>query len=205
MNFSKQVQHKIKDYNPKGDLANTANVFLALSSINHSSTKEHVERVALLAEATAKKLKKDCKAALFAGLLHDIGKLVLPANLFNGHDINETEYNEIKTHALAGFEALKKLHLFTALCAGLHHNLYEAGYGLNTISFPKEWSPSTIKKVLTISAIVSICDFVDAYTHRTTKMKTSYNGSDLVSILYEKYGDDADIIEAVLSIHTKFL
>lgn len=200
MKISTIIQKRIKQYNLNNGLDHTAKVFLALCGVNHNEVKGHVERVALLSEATAIRLNKDPKAAFFGGLLHDIGKLVLPASLFDGHNINAEEYVEVKTHALAGFEALKDLHAFTALCAGLHHSLYTAGYGLTVKDFPSSWSPATIKKVLEISAIISICDFVDAFTHRTTKIKdgSDSGGPDLKEMLEKKYPDDHQTIEIVL-------
>jgi putative nucleotidyltransferase with HDIG domain len=210
MNYSKRVDFKIKAYNPKGDLAHTARLFLAMSSVNHISTKDHVERVALLAEAVARALRKDLKAAFFAGLLHDVGKLILPADLFDGHNVDAVEYQHIRTHALAGYKALKKLHLFTALCAGLHHNLYKAGYGIVTEAFPKEWSPATIKKVLEISTIISVCDFIDAFTHRKTEIKdgsdsaTGQDKPDLKSMLYTKYPDDKEMIDVAIPLSKNF-
>lgn len=200
MSTSSTVQKKIKQYKPKGGLDHSARFFLALCDINHGSTKQHVENVALLAESTAKALRKDAKAAFFAGIFHDIGKLVLSSNLFDGHNVDANEYEEIKTHAQAGFKALENFHLFVALCAGLHHNLYKKGYGLTVDVFPKEWSPATVKKVLEISAIISICDFVDAFINRETKIK---DGSDqgskcLRDMLYDKYPDDHHVIDVVL-------
>lgn len=204
MKTSSLILKKIKQYNPAGDLAHTAALFLAFSEVKHASTKKHVENVALLAEATAKTLKKDAKAAFFAGLLHDIGKILLPSLLFDGHDITSDEYNTVKEHAQIGFKVLKKFHAFTALCAGLHHNLYKSGYGVNQEVFPSNWSMATIKKVLEISAIVSICDFVDAYRTRTTKIKDGSDGggtiTSLKDMLYKKYSDDKHVIDAVLSI-----
>jgi putative nucleotidyltransferase with HDIG domain len=203
MKTSTLVQRKIEHYNTLGDLNHTARLFLAFSEVNHESTKGHVENVALLSESTAKILRKDEKAAFFAGLLHDIGKMFLPSSLFDGHDISTDEYNQIKEHAKLGFKALKKFHLFIALCAGLHHNLYKAGYGLNLGDFPSNWSPVTIKKLLEISVIISICDFIDAYTNRKTKLK---DGSDkiegtvtLKKMLYTKYPNDLEVIDAALT------
>jgi len=202
MKTSTLVLRKIKVYNPLGGLEHTARLFLAFSEVNHESTKRHVENVALLSEDTAKILKKDEKAAFFAGLLHDIGKMFLPASLFDGHEISSEEYAQVKDHAKMGFKALKKFHLFIALCAGLHHNLYKAGYGLFLVDFPSGWSPATIKKVLEISVIVSICDFIDAYTNRKTKIRENsgrdYSKVSLKSMLYTKYPDDHQVVDAAL-------
>ena len=95
-------------------------------------------RVALLSEEVARRQEKDAKAAFFGGLLHDIGKIVLPHQLFDGHDIDPVEYTEVKKHAIAGFEVLRKFHEFVALCAGTHHALYASGYGLELKDFPSD-------------------------------------------------------------------
>jgi len=148
MRLGLKVKKRIESYSPKGGLDQTSLIFLQISKINHAHVKSHMERVALLADETAKKLKKDNKAAFFGGLLHDVGKIILPYQLFDGHNIDSAEYVEVKTHALAGFEALKDLHLFVAFCAGAHHALYKNGYGLTVEDFPSEWGIETIKKVL---------------------------------------------------------
>jgi len=204
------IRKKILAYNPKGGLAQTAFLFLALADINHRSTKAHVERVALLAEATAHELKKDKKAAFFAGLLHDIAKLTLPLFLFDGHNISPEEYAQVKKHAWDGFKVLKNLHLFTALCAGIHHNLYKSGYGVTSKDFPSNWSPATIKKVLDISMIISICDFIEAFTSRSTKIldgsgriEPMVQAPDLQAMLYVKYPEDHQTIDAALKLRER--
>ncbi|MCK4800291.1 HD domain-containing protein [Candidatus Parcubacteria bacterium] len=179
----------------------TAKLVLALCSVNHEQVKEHLERVALLSEEVAIMLGKDAKAAFFGGLLHDIAKIVLPYDLFyDNKSINEKEYEEIKTHALAGFEILRDFHEFTALCCGLHHSLYEHGYGLSPKDFPDEWDLVIIKKILAISTIISICDFIDAFTHRENSMNSQYNKKEnsLEDMLKEKYPDDHQVIDIAL-------
>jgi putative nucleotidyltransferase with HDIG domain len=202
-----RVKNLITKYNPKGDLAHTARFFLALAEVNHKSTKEHVEKVALLCEETARVLGKDAKAAFFAGLLHDIGKILLPATLFDGHNISEEEYTHVKEHAQIGFKVLKKFYAFTALSAGLHHNLYKTGYGISVDAFPSEWSLVTIRKILDISAIVSICDFVDAFMTRKTVIKDGSDNvqgiPDMRKMLYNKYPDDRHIVDTVIDIANK--
>lgn len=203
MSTAEEVLAKIKYwYGTGGGIDNTAELFLALASVNHQGVKAHAERVALMAEATAKKLEKDERAAFYGGLFHDIGKIILPADLFDGHEINDEEYALIKKHTLFGFQILKDLHEFTALCAGLHHVAYKSGYGLKIEDLPREWGLNTIKKVLEISVIISICDFADAFTNRKTTIKNKpNNGSgDLRKMLQVKYPNDHQIIENVLEV-----
>jgi putative nucleotidyltransferase with HDIG domain len=195
-NFHQKVADKITGYQPQGGLDTSSKLFLHMSGVRHAEVRDHCERVALLAETTALKLEKDAKADFFAGLLHDIGKVLLPAELFDGHNIDSAEYSLVKEHAYDGFAALKDMHLFTALCCGAHHAMYKAGYGVSQEDFPKDWGIHTIKKVLEIATIISVCDFIDAFTHRTTTIKDGTTGSDLRSMLESKYPDD------LLTVHT---
>lgn len=199
MNIAEIVLKKIDDYKPSGHLEETARLFLRISSIKHNNVKGHSERVALMSEATAKILRMDAKAAFFAGLMHDFGKLVLPYSLFDDHDITLDEYAEIKSHALASYSMLKDRHLFTALCAGFHHS---PNYGLTPEDFPKNWNGKLIEKVMTISTIISVCDFVDAFNHRHTKILGKVTGSkmSLGAMLQEKYPDKEEIIKTVLAV-----
>lgn len=207
MDFSEEVKKKIEKYAPQGGLDHTAKLFLVLCGVNHSPVRGHMERVALLAEGVAKRMQKDTKAAFFGGLLHDVGKILLCASLFDGHNINAKEYAKVKTHAIAGFEALKEFHLFTAYCAGFHHALYDRGYGLESKDFPDDWNPATIKKVLDISTIVSICDFVDAFTTRGTKIRdgSDSEASNLIGMLEKKYPNDRMFIAAALKENEKII
>ncbi len=200
MSLSYRIRNRIGKYQPEGGLDQTARLVLNLLSQRHEKVLMHVEGVALLTEEVCRLLKMDAKAGFFAALLHDTGKLVLPYDLFDGRNITAEEYAEVKSHALAGFNSLADHHLFISLCAGVHHNMYKHGYGLEMSDFPTDWSPATIKKVLDISAVVSICDFIDAYTHRETKIK---DGSDsksksLRDMLREKYPNDHNVIDVAL-------
>lgn len=202
MEISDIVLKKIDEYKPKGGLDHTAKLFLKLGSINHQQVKKHQERVALLSEEIAIRTGKDPKPAFFGGLMHDNAKYSLPYDLFEDRNISDEDYQEIKKHAIEGFKLLKDFHQFTALCAGLHHALYKSGYGLTLKDFPPEWDLELVKKVLDISVIISIADFIDAFTHRKTSIK---DGSDKKSLSLEemlkaKYPNDHTTIEVALKV-----
>lgn len=199
--IEKIVIKKIKEYHPRGHLGFTVRLILILCGIFHKSVKIHLERVALFSERTAEILGEDKKAAFFGGVTHDVGKIALSFRLFDGHDINAKEYSIVKKHAVIGFKILKKLHYeFIAVCAGLHHGLYRSGYGITINDIPKKWNTATIKKAIEISTIVSICDFIDAFTHRTTKILDGSNrGSDsLLEMLLAKFPNDIPAVHAAI-------
>lgn len=191
------IYDRIKKYDPKGGLIISSELFLALSKDKHEKVREHSIRVAILAEKVAKEFKLDSKAAFFAGLLHDIGKLVLPFDLFNGRDISKAEYDLVKSHAEIGFNILCNLHEFVAVCCGIHHNMYFDGYGIQTKKFPKKWGVHTQAKALHIALLISICDFIDAFTTRNTTLKSGETGT-LKDILYSKYPDGKCLIDTAL-------
>ena len=199
-NFHQSVRHRILLYHPGGGLDTSSRLFLHMATVRHPEVRDHCERVALLARSVALKLKKDEKAAFFAGLLHDIGKVLMPSGLFDGHNITAEEYSVVKEHAYDGFTILKDMHLFTALVCGAHHAMYKAGYGMKQEDFPKEWGLHSIKKVLEVSTIVSICDFIDAYTHRTTTIKDGTVGAGLKEMLESKYPDDLVLVRTALKL-----
>lgn len=155
----------------------------------------HVVRVARFSARLAKKLNKDTKAAWLGGLFHDIGKICLDSSLFDGRDITNKQYEEIKAHAIVGSVILKDLHLFTSLIAGLHHNMYKNGYGLCIKDLPNI-SIATIKKLLDIYTIVSVCDFIDAYKTRTTVLKTGTGI--LIDLLYSKFPNDVKLVDLAI-------
>lgn len=203
MNLDTRIKKKIENYDAQGGLDKTAKVLYNLTGINHQQVKEHNARVALLAEAVAKKLKKDPLYSFFAGLLHDTGKITQPHDLFDGHDISQEEYEEVKKHALAGFVAMKDSHLAVAICAGCHHAMAHGGYGMKIKDFPKELHDvhlGTIFLFLETSLIIAVCDFVDAFTHRKTKIKDGSDDKapDLKNMLCAKYPNAKLIIDIAL-------
>lgn len=203
--FHQKVLDRIDSYKPQGGLDNTSRIFIHMVSVKHPEVRDHCERVALLAEAVAIKQEKDAKAAFFGGLLHDIGKALLPSQLFDGHDISAEEYADVKEHAYIGFKVLKDIHLFIALCSGAHHAMRKMGYGVCLKDFPQEWGLATLTKVLEIAIIISICDFIDAFTHRKTEIRDGSNAQsqDLKGMLEHNYPDHKATVRIALTENTK--
>lgn len=159
----------------------------------------HSKRVALYSARTAKLLNKDVKAAYLGGLFHDLGKLFFEPQLFDGHDISQEEYTQIKSHPLLGYTALSNIMLFTALSCGCHHDMSKSNHYALTINQLPNWSLNSIKKLLDIATIISVNDIIDAYITRSTSILDS-NKNSLLDILYDKFPDDTNIIYTALSV-----
>lgn len=205
MDLSRRMKNRMKKYRPKGGLDKTLAVIMALLGMSEPLVSQHASRVALTAEDVGKKMMKDTKALFFAAALHDIGKLILPPKLFDGRNISAKEYRKVKRHAIASFLVLKDAYLFIALCAGLHHAMYEWGYGLTIDDFPKFLSLRTIKKILEIATIIAICDDIDSALHRKTKLRHgAVKGMTLQKRLEKKFPDDIFIVRLALKEAKKF-
>lgn len=184
-------------------ITHSAKLITSLLCAHSKEVWGHCQRVALLSEKTAEIMGKDKKAAFFAGLLHDLGKIFVRKELFSEQNITGEEYKEVKEHALKGYSSLKDIHLFTALCCGLHHAVGENGYGLSSKNLPRKMRPNTLKKALDISTIVSVCDFIDAFCTRKTKIKDGSNSNGtkkpgLKKSLLKQFPEDKIVIVAAL-------
>lgn len=76
-------------------------------------TAGHQQRVSMLAVALARKMglsAGETKCLRITGLLHDIGKIVVPAEILSKPGkLSDLELNLIKTHCRAGYEILKEV------------------------------------------------------------------------------------------------
>lgn len=100
----------------------------------------------------------EIKTLTLCGLLHDIGKLMVPENIIRKPDrLSPTEYNIIKTHTLQGYNILMEYNINEAIkeSALMHHERcdgsgYPLGIGENRIN--------------PYAKIVAIADVYDAMT-----------------------------------------
>lgn len=101
---------------------------------------------------------KDFNNLILAGLLHDIGKLLVPKKILTKPGkLTTEEYSIIKTHTLHGYSILKKLpiDLHVKHAALMHHERCDGtGYPMGL----------TFEKIDSYAKIVAIADVYDAMT-----------------------------------------
>jgi len=122
-------------------------------------TKGHSENVANMALALSQELKlspSDCKQAYWSGLVHDIGKILIPDAILNkAGKLTSEEYEIIKMHPVWGYETLKNSgHLKAIAKIVLHHHERYDGKG-----YPNQVKGNDIPE---ISRIITIVDSWDA-------------------------------------------
>jgi len=121
-----------------------------------SYTKGHSENVAILSKKLAVKIGiEDVDSAYWAGMVHDIGKILVDRNILNKNTkLNFKEYETIKMHPYWGYEVLKKSDELKDIAEYVlyHHERYDGTgypYGLKGEDIPE------------ISQIISVVDSYD--------------------------------------------
>ncbi|MGM0445383.1 MAG: HD-GYP domain-containing protein [Bacillota bacterium] len=124
-------------------------------------TGGHSEEVAELSKRISMKLglnKKDVQNSYWAGLVHDIGKLIIPSMVLNKKEnFNKKDYELIKNHPVWAYESLtksKKLHDIADYVLYHHERWDGTGY------------PNGLKgeEIPLISRIISVADAYSAMT-----------------------------------------
>jgi putative nucleotidyltransferase with HDIG domain len=91
----------------------TIQAFSAAIDAKDEYTKDHSYRVASYAVAIARELgwkKKDVEGIYVAGLLHDIGKIIIDTRVIKkGEELTTVEINEIKKHPQVSYAILSKI------------------------------------------------------------------------------------------------
>lgn len=148
-------------------------IMIRMLEIHDDYTKGHSENVAELSRLIAIELKlseKEIKQTYWAGILHDIGKTVVPKEILNKKsELTENEYDITKNHPVWGHKVLKNSKQLSSIANFVlyHHEKWDSsGYpvGLKEDEIPL------------ISQILSIADTWDAMTSkRSYRDPLSYN------------------------------
>lgn len=125
------------------------------------SVYAHSLNVALIARVIGKWLKFDrdeLQLLLTAGLLHDIGKTVIPDAILNKKGkLTDEEFAEIKKHTIYGHKILRTANADQEIClAALQHHERADGSG-----YPRGLEGDEIS---TFASIIAIADVYDAMT-----------------------------------------
>jgi len=140
---------------------NTLYALVDLVEQRDTYTGGHSTRVARYSQLIAYQMglgKSICQDIYEAGMLHDIGKIVIPDSiLLNPGNLNDVEYKLIQEHAMIGYKILKKVPMFKNIAEiiKLHHERLDgSGY------------PEGLKgdKIPIASMIMAVADTFDAIT-----------------------------------------
>ncbi len=111
----KRAEEQIQEYirRLEHSMLGTINAVSKMSEMRDPYTYGHEQRVGDLAAAIAQEMGLDSgviKGLQIAGYVHDVGKIVVPAEILSKPTkLSSAEYELIKTHPQQGFEVLKDI------------------------------------------------------------------------------------------------
>ncbi len=135
--FHDYLESNVDYFNNSLGKTNLLIVFYLLSFIKRydNVTYWHVLRVGLYTYHVATKARLDSETVYLltvAGILHDLGKIMVPAELISGKKITEEEFKIIKGHPVDGYKFLRIQYPVIAEYVGAHHCYKKDPYGVQT-------------------------------------------------------------------------
>lgn len=138
--------------------------------------RDHSLRVAIVCDEIAKHFGLDEKALLLAGLLHDVGKALVPSCTLGATDHwTDADRAAMEEHATSGFMLLRDRFDFTAHVVVQHHSFQARKYPAFLPDLLHAFSLETIAKMKLCARILAVADVFDAL-HR---VNTASGGSQL--------------------------
>jgi putative nucleotidyltransferase with HDIG domain len=152
-------------------------------------TRGHSERVAVLCDLMATSLalnQQDTDALRFAGMLHDIGKLAIPARVLRkGDALSDADMTSISTHAQRGVDMVRGIDfLRDSFEAIRHHHERMDGRG-----YPDGLSGQHIPP---FARIIAVADAFDSLT-TSRSHRAAYSVEEAVAELYRRTGTHFDL------------
>ena len=175
--------------------------FSTIVKIKDSYTADHQIRVARLTEAIAKEMHLDdeqVRVTRIAGIIHDIGKIYVPADILSRPGrLSDLEFEIIKTHVQYGYDILKTIDFpwpIAQVVLQHHEKLDGSGY------------PNKIKgaDILLFSRILTVADVVEAMaSHRPYRSALGLDKA--LDEISQNKGKlyDPDVVDACLRLFTE--
>ncbi len=175
--------------------------FAKVIDMKDKYTNGHSSRVARYTAMLARELGYDEETVEKyerIALLHDIGKIGVPAEVLNKHGkLTDEEFEIIKSHAAAGYAALKEISIMPELAVGAQaHHERPDGKG-----YPNHLKGDEIPRV---AQIIAVADCFDAmYSDRPYRKRMNFDKA--VSIIREVSGTQltTDVVNAFLRLVDK--
>ena len=151
-------------------------------------TRGHSERVAFLCDLMGGSLtlnQQDTEALRFAGMLHDIGKLAIPARILRRADgLSAADLASIASHAARGVEMVRDIEFLKDSCdAILHHHERMDGRGY----------PSGLvgEDIPLFARIIAVADAFDSLT-TSRSHRDAHTVEEAVAELHRRVGTQFD-------------
>ncbi len=161
------LEQAFDDLQIKPDQRESLKTYLTIIRNRDEATYKHCLRVGLLSRDIADYYGLDAKALLYAGLMHDVGKVLVDGDtLRKKENFTAEDYEKVKSHALVGHALLAGIHEFTAAIIVRHHRYQPNPYPAELPKPKAKFSPATMQLIDMYARLLSVADFYDAAISR---------------------------------------
>ncbi len=178
----------------------TVEALAVMAEMRDPYTAGHQRRVSELAKALAEEMKLSSDqiiAVRLAGIIHDIGKVHVPAEILtNPGRLTESEFNIIKTHPKVGFDIVRNIELPWPISRIIHeHHERNDGSGYPAALHKEE--------IALESKILAVADVVEAMaSHRPYRPALGLEQA-LSEITSKQNVYDSEVVEACIFLFNK--
>lgn len=168
----------------------------------HRFHYDHTLRVAILCAKVGAFVHVDAKALFFAGLLHDVGKTLIPATtLGKTSGWTESDSRTMEPHVMRGYEMIRDRFDFTAEIILWHHRFQKNGYPSEIPSPLHDYCLGNKVMIPFYGRLLSLCDQFDAFHRVNDKQRKVIvpTGEDIMLLMREHNPDQ------VLLIHQLYM
>lgn len=198
-----QLPHMFEELKVRPQDRDAIRDFLEPLKQKDAETYEHCIRVGLLARRIGKFMQLDERALLFAGLLHDLGKIEIPtATLKKTEDWTKEDMETTKQHVIYGYDKIKGRFDFTAEIILLHHRFQENSYPENLPPYLHSYSEEKKAEILKHAKVLVLADNYDALHREDNKfgVKRKLSDSEIKDRMLETKLYKREIIEDLYKI-----
>jgi putative nucleotidyltransferase with HDIG domain len=170
--------------------------YLTVLRNRHEDTFKHGVRVGLLGSQMAAEAHipgVTPKMMMWAGLLHDIGKSLLPPELLSKTaEFTEADYEAMEGHVMYGWMMLQKVFDFTAHVIVRHHQYGKRAYPKTLPPLP-HYLEEKRDVIESAARLLALADYYDALTTRNNDKHRNSEGG-LRDIYFRDNSDHAPLI-----------
>jgi putative nucleotidyltransferase with HDIG domain len=190
-----RLEEAFNDCGVSPDQRQQINLFLAVVKLKDEATYRHSVRVGLVAHRLGRLMHLSAKALLYAGLLHDVGKvLTMSSTLKKTDDWTPQDAIEMTRHATDGFRMLAGVFDFSAEIVLWHHRFQRNGYP-DILPEPLHgYSEGTRVLIPFLGRVLALADVYDAL-HRVNSKFGTLTGSAIREKMLAFNPDQRQLIE----------
>jgi len=196
--FSAPVINMLHEVNARpGDIV-ALDIFLDPLRKKDAASYEHCVRVGSLSRSIARHQHMDERALLFAGLLHDLGKINTPIDtLVKTEGWTPSDDAIMQNHVMDGYNLIKGRFDFTAEIILFHHQFQENKYPKELPQPLHSYSKETQQLIYESAMVLAMADMYDAL-HRVNEkfgVKRSLSGEEIRTRLTSRFSDRKKTID----------